>query len=240
MDAPHSLPAMLAPRAVPLTRVFAWFGAAMRMFKRAPLRWCTLGFITLASEFLLDLVPGIGGAAAKVIVPVVECGMLLGAAAVDRGEPLEIGYATAAFKAAPAGLAAIVLSALFVSAVETLVAYAVTGANLLADPADARIDAPALLLVGGAATLASLPFVFVPLAVLLERAAFGRAFATSVHAFALNIGPLLLFGLLSLGLTVIGLLAFWIGLTAVFPILACASYAAWKDIYGHRTGLTPW
>src|SRR5271165_2261682 len=191
MDAPHCPP---APRAVPLTHAFAWFEAALRLFKRAPWRWCALGAITLASELLLDLLPGIGIAAANVIVPVVECGMLLGAAAVDRGAPLEIRYAIAAFRAPPAALAAIVLSALWVFAVETLVAYATTGANLLADPTDARITSSDLLVVFGAGSFASLPLAFVPLAVLLQNAAFGRAFATSVRAFALNVGPLLLFG----------------------------------------------
>jgi len=158
--------------------------------------------------------------------------MLLGAAAVDHGAPLQIRYATAAFRAPPAALAAIVLAALSVFAVEALVAYATTGANLLVDPADVRITPAALLVVFGAASFASLPFVFVPLAVLLQNAAFGRAFATSMHAFALNVGPLLLFGAFSLGLIGVGLMAFGVGLIAVFPILACATYAAWKDIYG--------
>jgi hypothetical protein len=238
MDAPRCLPASFAPRAVPLTHAFAWFEAALRMFKRAPVRWCVLGSVTLASELLLDLVPGIGIAAANVIVPVVECGMLLGAAAVDCGGPLEIRYATAAFRAPPAALAAIVLSALCVFAVEALVAYATTGANLLVDPTDARITPAALFVVFGAASFASLPFVFVPLAVLLQKAAFGRAFATSVHAFTLNVGPLLVFGVFSLGLIVIGLMAFGVGLIGVFPILACATYAAWKDIYGGGAALT--
>lgn len=238
MDAPHAQPAMLAPRAVPMRRAFAWFEAALRMFKAAPWRWCALGFITLSSELLLEWVPGIGVAAAKVVVPVVECGMLLAAAAVDRGSPLEIRFATAAFEAPTPALAAIVISALFVSAVETLVAYALTGANLLADPTEAPMSASTVFVVVGAATLASLPFLFVPMAVLLEHAAFGRAFATSARAFALNLAPLMLFGLLSLLLTVIGLLAFWVGLIAVFPLLAIASYVAWKDICGSAAALT--
>jgi uncharacterized membrane protein len=238
MDVPDSPPVPFAPRAVPVGHAFAWFEAALRMFKRAPLRWCVLGCITLVSELLLDLVPGIGIAAANVIVPVVECGMLIGAAAVDRGAPLEIRYATAAFRAPPTALAAIVLSALCVFAIEALVAYATTDANLLVDPTDARIAPAALLVVFGAGSFASLPFVFVPLAVLLQNAAFGHAFATSMHAFALNVGPLLLFGLFSLGLIVVGSMAFGVGLIAVFPILACANYAAWKDIYGGGAALS--
>lgn len=239
MVAPHAEPATFTPRAVPLTHAFAWFEVALRVFKRSPWRWCGLGFVTLASELGLELVPGIGVPAAKVIVPVIECGMLLAAAAVDRGAPVEIRFATAAFKAPPAALAAIVAAALVASAAETLVAYALTGANLLADPTDARMTAPALLVVVGAATLASLPFVFVPMAVLLQGAAFGRAFASSARAFALNVAPLLLFGLLSLLLTAIGLMAFWVGLSAVFPLLVIASYAAWKDICGGAVLVTP-
>ena len=231
MEAPPSLSATLSPRAVPLTHAFNWFEAAMRLFKRAPVRWCTLGAITLLSEILLDLVPGIGVAAAKVIVPVVECGMLLGASAVDGGGRLKISYATAAFRAPPGALAAIVLAELCASSVGMFVAYAQTGANLLAGPADARMTPLALLVANAAATLASLPLVFVPLVVLLQRASFACAFATSARAFALNVAPLLLFGALSLGLTVIGVLAFGVGLIAVFPLLSAASYAAWKDIY---------
>lgn len=239
MDAPPAPTASLPPRAVPLTHAFAWFEAALRTFKRAPLRWCALGLITLGSEFLLKLVPGIGVAAAEVIVPVVECGMLLAAAAVDRGARPGIRFATAAFAAPPAALAAIVLAALFVSAVEALVAYTLTGVNLMAASADTTMDASTLLVVGGAATVASLPVVFVPMAVLLQHAAFGRAFALSARAFALNVAPLVLFGLLSLLLTVIGVIAFWVGLVAVYPLLVLASYAAWKDICGTRTALTP-
>jgi uncharacterized membrane protein len=232
MDALPSPVAISAPRAVPLTQVFRWFEAAMRIFKVAPLSWCTLGAITLATEVALELVPGVGAAAAKVIVPVVECGMLVGAAAVDRGARLEIRFATAAFHARPAALAAIVLSALLVTAVETLVAYALTGANLLAESNDERLTGTALAVVIGAGTLASLPVAFVPFAALLERASFTRAFAGSLRAFALNVAPLVLFGALALVLTLIGLVLLWgVGLVAVFPLLTAASYAAWKDIY---------
>ena len=231
MDAPPYQPALLAPRAVPAVHAFTWFESALRMFKRAPGRWCLLGAITLVSQLLLEWLPGIGIAASNVIVPVIECGMLLGAAAVDRGAPLEIRFAAAAFRAPVSALAAIVLSALLVSAVEALVAYALFGVNLLVDRTDVGLDSGAVLTVGGAAILASLPLLFVPMAVLLAHAAFGRAFATSARAFSLNIAPLLLYAVLSLGLLVIGILTYGFVLIAVFPLLTAASYAAWKDIF---------
>jgi len=162
---------------------------------------------------------------------VIECGLLLAAAAVDRGGSLSVGYAFAAFRAPPRALAAIVVSALMVSAAETMTAYALADVNLYADPTDPRLTIGVFVAVIAAATAASLPLVFVPFAALFERARFGQAFAASVRGFALNAGPLLLFGILSLALTFVGLLTFWIGLVAVLPLLATASYAAWKDIY---------
>jgi len=74
--------------------------------------------------------------------------------------------------------------------------------------------------------------------VLLQRSAFARAFATSARAFALNVAPLVLFGVLSLALTAVGVLTLWVGLIAVFPLLAAASYAAWKDICRSAPALT--
>jgi len=230
MDAAPAPTAPPLPHAVPLKHAFAWFESALRTFKCQPWRWCALGFITLASQLLLTSVPSIGVAAAAVIVPVVGCGMLLAAAAVDRGAQPVIRFAAAPFAARPAALAAIVVAALFSSAIEAVIAYALTGVNLLADPTDATMNAPTLLVVVGAETVASLPFVFVPMAALLQNAAFSPAFATSVRAFALNVAPLMLFGLLTVLLTVIGLSTFGIGLIAAYPLLALVSYAAWKDI----------
>jgi len=231
MDAPPYQPALLAPRAVPPAHAFTWFEEALRMFKRAPLRWCLLGAITLVTQLLLEWVPGIGVAASNVIVPVVECGMLLGAAAVDRGAALEMRFAAAAFLAPASALAAIVLAALLASGVESLAAYALFDVNLLADRSDVGLDPAALLTIGSAAILASLPLLFVPMAALFEHAAFRHAFATSARAFSLNVAPLLLYGVLSLVLLVIGILTYGFGLVAVFPLVTAASYAAWKDIF---------
>jgi uncharacterized membrane protein len=158
--------------------------------------------------------------------------MLFGAAAIDRGARIEMRFAVAAFGAAPAALAAIVLSALVATAVETTLAYTLTGVNLLADANDERMTTTARVAVAGAEALASLPVLFVPFAVLLDNRSFTQAFATSLRGFALNIAPLVVFGALALVLTVIGALAFYIGLIVVFPLVTAASYAAWKDIYG--------
>jgi hypothetical protein len=227
-------PAGLAPRALPISHVFGWFQSAMRLFKLAPWTWCALGAVTLGVQLVLEFIPGIGRAAAEVIMPVVECGLLVGAAALDRGGALKLRYMVAPFRAPPVALAAIVMSSLIVSAVKFAVAYSLVGVNLLADPSDARLTADVVAAVIGAATLASLPFAFVPFAALFQREGFLRAFAASFSGFALNAAPLIVFGVISLVLIAVGLLAWLAPLAAIFPLLAAANYAAWKDIYTPR------
>ena len=208
----------------------------MRLFKRAPLMWCVLGFIVIAAELLLQLIPGIGAAIAKVVVPVIECGLLIGAVAVDRGAPLSVRVALAPFGARPAALAAIVVSALLIFAVEALAAYQIAGVNLLESGSDEpMLGMMTLTIIFLAGTVVSLPLMFVPFAALFDQASFTRAFISSIRAFTLNVLPLLIFGALSLLLVIIGLLCFGFGLIVVIPLVSAASYAAWKDIYGATT-----
>ncbi len=232
MDLPFSTVVVAAPRAVNARRAFAWYEEAMRLFKLAPITWCALGFITLAADLGLQLVPGIGIAASKVIVPLVECGMLIGAAALDRGQPLLLRYGLTAFGARPGAVAAIVIGALAVFAAEAFAAYFLAGANLLAPAPDVG-DLSSIAVIGTIVTgaLASLPVVFVPFAALLADATFPDAFGSSVRAFALNLAPLLLFAAIAVVLVALGLLLYGVGLIAVFPLLSAASYAAWKDIF---------
>ena len=201
----------------------------MRLFKLAPITWCALGFITLAADLGLQLVPGIGIAISKVIVPLVECGMLIGAAALDRGQPLLLRYCLTAFGARFGAVAAIVIGALTVFAAEAFAAYFLAGANLLAPDSDGgNLSSLAVIGIVVTGALASLPVAF---AVLLADASFPDAFGSSVRAFALNLAPLLLFAAIAVVLVALGLLLLGVGLIAVFPLLSAASYAAWKDIY---------
>jgi len=219
-------------RAVPVSQAFAWYEQAMRLFKLAPLTWCVLGLITVGAELGLQFVPGVGVAIAKIVVPVIECGMIIGAVAVDRGAPLRVRMAFAGFLAPPAAIAAIIAAALLIVGAEALTGYAIAGVNLFQsggeEPTLTGMQLTTIFAVG---TLVSLPLMFVPFAALLDDASFARAFSESARGFALNVLPLLVFGVLALVLVLIGLLSFGVGLIAVFPLLTAASYAAWKDVY---------
>jgi hypothetical protein len=239
IELPPTLPAPppvhLHPRIVPWKHALAWYEDAMRLFKRGPWTWAALAVITMLTEFVLRLVPGLGPFLSEIVVPLVACGLIFAAAAVDRGGTPALGHLAITFRAPVAAQAAIVASALVTFAAEALAAWWIADASLL-DPAGLPTDIrlPALIGVYAIGFLASLPVMFVPLHVLLENVPPGAAFAASWQAFLLNTWPLIAYAAASLVLLAFGLATMGLGLVIALPLWFASSYAAWKDIFGVR------
>jgi uncharacterized membrane protein len=228
-------PAHLHPRVVPWGHAFAWYEEAMRLFKSAPLPFAGLAVVAIAAELLLHLASGATALAAEIVVPLVACGLVYASAAADRREQPSIALAARAFRAGPAAIAAVIAASLITFAAQAFAAWWIADANLLA-PVEtvAALSAPAVLGVYATGILASLPFTFVPLHVLLERVPPGPAFRASFTAFAQNTLPLLVYAAASLALLGFGLLTAGLGLVVALPLWAASSYAAWKDVFGVR------
>jgi hypothetical protein len=228
-------PAHLHPRIVPWRHALAWYEDAMRLFKRAPATWAALAVITIATEFVLQAVPGLGALLSQAATPLVACGLIYAAASADRGAAPSLMLAVKAFRAPVSALFAVIASALVTFAAEVFAAWWIAGANLL-DSASVTADLrPAALLgIYAIGILASLPIMFVPFHALLEKVPPGAAFAASWNAFALNALPLLVYAAASLVLLGFGLATMGLGLVLALPLWAASSYAAWKDIFGVR------
>ena len=205
----------------------------MRLFKRAPAIWAALGVLTLASELVVTEVPEFGPLLAKLIVPLVACGLLYAAVAADRGERPLLGHAIAAFRAPGSAIVAIVAASLLTFAAEAFTAWWIADVNLLSTESSSQdlssADIAGIYAIG---ILASLPITFVPFHVLFERVPPAVAFAASWDAFMLNMAPLLVYAGASLVLLGFGLLTMGIGLVLVLPLWAASSYVAWKDVFG--------
>lgn len=212
----------------------------MRLFKRAPATWAGLAVITIAVELALRAVPGAGALLGEVLTPLVACGLILAAAAADRGDAPSLAFAVHAFRAPAGAIFAIVASALLTSAAEAIAAWWVAGVNLF-DMGNAATDlsAPAIAGIYTIGMLASLPVMFVAFHVLLERVPPGAAFAASWNAFALNTLPLLVYSAASLALLGFGVATMGLGLVLALPLWAASGYAAWKDIFGVSDAAIP-
>jgi len=207
----------------------------MRLFKRGPAIWAALALLTLASELGLSEVPDVGPLLAKVVVPLVACGLLYAAAAADRGHRPQLAYAIAAFRARGGAIIAIVVASLITFAAEAFTAWWIADANLLAYASSSQdLSSVAIAGIYAIGVLASLPFTFVPFHVLFERVPAAVAFAASWNAFILNLAPLLVYAVASLVLLGFGLVTMGLGLILALPLWAASSYVAWKDVFGVR------
>jgi uncharacterized membrane protein len=218
-------------RAVPASHALAWYAEAMRLWKRAPFTLCMLGFLSLASELVLQLVPDAGMLASKVLAPIVTCGLYIATHALATGGRARVTDALRPFAASAAAIAAIVVSSLLIFAAEALCAYLVADANLLrAGASDAGMSVATVLLMFAAGVLVSLPFTLVPLCALLDSDGFVRSFSASFEAFARNVPAFLLYGVVSYALLLIGVATAGLALVIVLPLWATSSYAAWRDL----------
>jgi len=229
-DVPELSPAR-RPRAVPAARVAAWYGEALRLFRVAPGRFMLLALAAIATELLLGLLPVAGAALASMVAPIVACGLVYACLAADRREPVRLKFAVLAFGARTGSVAAVILASLVAFGAQLTVAALFGGVNLL-DPAESQQMPPdvtlAVIVVGIAA---SLPLTFVPFAALFDGEGVAGAFRASLGAALRNPAPLAVFGLAAVLLTLVGAATYGAALLVSLPLIAAASYAAWKDVF---------
>ncbi|CAG0963337.1 hypothetical protein BURK1_00830 [Burkholderiales bacterium] len=218
---------------VPTARALVWYGDAMRLWKRGPATLSLLAVLTVLAQVALETIPDAGALASRIIVPLIACGMLYGAAAAEAGARPRVAHALYAFRAPAAAIGAIVLSSTITFAAEWMAADRFAGVNLLrpaAAPAD--LDAATVLAIYAIGILVSLPMSLVPLAALFGDAGFGRSFSISAVAFLRNPGAFVVYGAIAFALLALGLLTMGIGLVIALPLIACATYVAWRDLCG--------
>jgi hypothetical protein len=203
----------------------------MLLWKRGPFGFSALALAILAANLALNLLPAIGIAIGQGLIPLAECSLLYASLAADRGDRPRLRHLAAIAGASPGALAAVVVAGAAVFGAEALVALEFGGIDMLAPATDVPVSASALIVTYAAGMLVSLPLTFVPFAALFDAVPFGEAFAQSFAAFARNPAPLAVWGALSFGLLMLGLLTNGLGLLLALPWSAAASYAAWKDIF---------
>jgi hypothetical protein len=220
------------PLAVRADRAFAWYAEAIRLFKRHPLRFIGLAIAVVVVELVLDLIPVVGRPAANVLVPLIACSLLFASLATDRGDRPRLVHLVAPFAASVATIVAILLASFAVFAVEWLVAWHVTGVNLLSAPDKQSLSPLAIFAIYGAGVAVSLPLTFVPLLAVFEQASLRDSFAGSFAAFVRNVPALALYGALSIALLGFALITYGLGLPIALPLWAASSYVAWKQLFG--------
>ncbi len=231
-------------------RGWGWIVEGWQLFAKAPGIWIVIMLIYLGISVVLSLIPFVGGLAYTLLMPVLVGGMLYGAAALARGETLEIAHLFRGFqdqeRMGPLVLLGLISVAGYV--LMALVVMVFMGGGLIMG---ATLDSTGTVvppeamggLLAGAGLIALLIvltigflvgmalFYGVPLVMLGGQSAWPAA-QDSVAASWINVLPLLVFGLIYLVLAVVAIIPFGLGLLILGPVTVGAVYASYQDVFG--------
>ncbi|MDR3517006.1 MAG: DUF2189 domain-containing protein [Azospirillaceae bacterium] len=246
--------------AVPIRRItpgqqWQWLAAGWEDFVRAPgvsLAYGALlviaSFILIAGLALYDLgyliLPMAAGF--MLVGPVIAVGLYDTSRRLERGEPVSLGTALAAFHSHSTQIAAIgvvlmigllfwircalLLFALFfagtpapLDAIYTELFFSLPGVTLIAT---GTVIGAGFAIVAFAASAVSIPM-------LLDRDVdVITAVITSLRSVRDNLVPMVLWGLLVTLLTMAGIATAFLGLAVTLPVIAYASWHAYRDLVG--------
>ena len=220
-----------------------WVTKAFDLFKRSPLIWIMLIILWFVINIVGQFIPIIGWLAMSLLYAVFFAGFMLGCAALERGEELEIAHLFAGFKnntGSLIGLGAIYLGVLviFGAIVGVLVFSGAGGFSAMSDPESvnpAQIFSSGTLLSILVALLLFIPigmmFWFAPPLIALGGVPLLQSLKMSFMGCLKNIVPMLLFGIIMLVLSVIATIPFGLGWLVLMPMAMASFYAAYRAIY---------
>ena len=232
-------------------RGWGWIVEGWRLFAQAPGIWIVILLIYLGISVVLSFIPFVGGLAYMLLSPVLAGGMLYGAAAQARGEPLEIAHLFRGFQDQERMGPLVLLGAISLAGyvLMALVIFVFMGGGLMIgatiDSATGTVVPPEAMggLLAGAGLVALLVlltislliamalFYGVPLVMLGGQNAWPAA-QDSIAACSINILPLLVFGLIYLVLGVVAVIPFGLGLLILGPVTVGAVYASYREVFG--------
>ena len=239
------------PRQLAAGRGAAWWSEGWRVFTAAPLLWVGMVVVLFVIAIVLNFVPLVGALVQGVLWPVFFGGLLLGCHALVQGRPLEFAHLFAGFgegRTVPLVIVGVIalIASLVLAAVVGMLVFGAAGMSGMAglvsgDPDVAMGSAMAGL---GAAAIFAVPIAivgwvlfmmawwFAPALVALNRADAIEAIKASFAASWKNIGALVVFLLILLGLAIVASIPFGLGWLVLAPVATGAMFASWREVFG--------
>lgn len=222
---------------------FAWIASAWTLFTKAPGIWIGTALILFALSIATSWVP----LASTLLNPIFAGGVMLGCRSLERGEGLRIDHIFAGFQEKGSRLVLVgvitLVAYIIVFVICIVVTVVVIGATLLQgmsneealreliSPQGLQILAILLLLFLALVVPVSMAYWFAPALIVFHNLEPFDAMKQSFQGCARNVVPFLLYGLVLLGLFLLGSIPLLLGLLVVMPIFIASTYTSYKDIY---------
>ncbi len=213
-----------------------WIRRGFALFRLAPGIWVGIVVIYALIQMLANIVP-LGGLVMQLIGPVFVAGILYGCRDLEGGKELELGHLFAGFRGPRVG--PLILLGLFMLLLIVAMAAVMGGFAALAlggvdmQSGDIGLNGLfSLLLIGLVLIVPVLMAVwFAPQLVALRGLDPLPAIKASFAGCARNLGPLTVYGLLLIPLSLLAMIPLGLGLLVLVPTVMAANYCSYVDIY---------
>jgi uncharacterized membrane protein len=258
MDIPQVPVPVAAPASTPPADGWAvgpghgleWWGSGWRLFAASPWIWIAITVVFVLILCLLAVIPIVGQIASSLLYPVFGAGVLVGARALDRGEPLTVGHLFSCFndKAIPLVVVAILYFAgwlliwtLAVVLLAGLVGFGTLAALFSGDPSEAAMALVSAFGLGSLVVVLLGALLGVPLLmaywfasalVVFRGSEPWAAMKSSFAACLRNVPPFLVYGLLGIVFAIVASIPLGLGWLVLAPVYAATLYTSYKDIFG--------
>jgi uncharacterized membrane protein len=237
------------PVGVPASHAVAWVLMGWEYFKKAPTAWIAVTIIWVGGSLLLSLIPLVS-MLVNLIFPVLVAGMMLGCAAIERGETFTVSHLFDGFRLPQRrrlitlGAFNIVITLVAIMLIGILFSMVIGGGSDMTDPQQLQTAIMAsetssllLLLILMALLLpVMMAFWFAPLLIAIDDRQVVESLKFSLSACLKNALPLLVYGLLFLPLFILSIFLMGLGFLVVIPMIYASLYASYKDIF-HASGI---
>lgn len=232
------------PRAVPAGNGLDWISAGWELFKASPWLWIGMLLVTFACFMVASFIPLLGMLSSW-LFPMFLGGWMIGCQRLaDSGELLfEDLFAGFSQHFKPLAIASLIY--LGATVVFTILAMVLAGGLgfgvAMLSGADSTATIAVAVMLGMLVALALMvPLLmmiwFAPALIVLNQVEPVDALKKSFQACLRNIGPFLIYGLVGLLMLIVGMIPLLLGLLVVYPVLMCAIYTGYRDIFLEEGG----
>ena len=230
-------------RSVPADHGVAWYREAWRPFKLSPGVWIGIWVVFIVILMAISIIPLLGSLVVAVLTPIFVGGTMIAARNADRNNGARFGDLFAAFSGRAGalmliGLLQLALSLVFVVVFALVVGFGGAMSMFMGDMSPETMDTQAIVPMIVLGALAAVIFIPITNAVWLASAltalegagaldALRRAFSATFR----NLLPLLVFVLVTLALAVAATIPLALGWLVLGPVILCAIYAQYQDLF---------
>jgi uncharacterized membrane protein len=218
-----------------------WIKQAFALFRAQPTVWISLTSLWLMITLALFMVPGIGAPIGTILQPVFFAGLMRAAREQEEGRRATMALLFSALKTNGRALLVVGSITLLLELTILILANALGLPNIPFD-AENRPDLNAFkaLLAGkewlifslfGLLSLVKGVLWFVPPLLAFNPMPATHALRWSFYAFIGNFSALVLLGLLMVGMFVLAMVPWGLGLMIAFPVFALANYTSYRQVF---------